>query len=353
MPRWRQSRRFRTPLLCVVAMSASVAANAAFEADQLAVVINDRDPVSVEIGRYYAERRKIPAGNVIHVDLPPDKSVIGSGVFNIVFDEVKKRTPASVQGYALTWISPYRVDCMSITSAFAMGYAPRHCAKGCRATAPNPYYNSRSRRPFDDFGMRPTIVIAARTINDATALIDRGLRADYSKPTASAYLVTTSDKARNSRAPSFASVKRRLSEGIRVTLVRSNGIRDKSDIMFYFIGAKHVPHLDSIGFLPGAIADHLTSAGGRLLGGKQMSALRWLEAGATGSYGTVVEPCNFPQKFPNPEIAMEHYLAGDTLIEAYWKSVVWPGQGIFIGEPLARPYADRGSVIRPVDNGNE
>ena len=55
----------------------------------------------------------------------------------------------------------------------------------------------------------------------------------------------------------------------------------------------------------------------------------------------VVEPCNFPQKFPNPVVAMKHYLAGDTLIEAYWKSVIWPGKGIFIGEPLARPYGER------------
>jgi len=69
-----------------------------------------------------------------------------------------------------------------------------------------------------------------------------------------------------------------------------------------------------------------------------MSALRWLEAGATASYGTVVEPCNFPQKFPDPGVAMRHYLDGDTAVEAYWKSVVWPGQGLFIGEPLARPY---------------
>jgi uncharacterized protein (TIGR03790 family) len=69
-----------------------------------------------------------------------------------------------------------------------------------------------------------------------------------------------------------------------------------------------------------------------------MSSLRWLEAGATGSYGTVVEPCNFTQKFPHPGVLMAHYLDGDTLIEAYWKSVLMPGQGIFIGEPLARPF---------------
>jgi hypothetical protein len=36
---------------------------------------------------------------------------------------------------------------------------------------------------------------------------------------------------------------------------------------------------------------------------------------------------------------MAHYLQGETLIEAYWKSVQMPGQGVFIGEPLARPFA--------------
>jgi hypothetical protein len=70
-----------------------------------------------------------------------------------------------------------------------------------------------------------------------------------------------------------------------------------------------------------------------------MSSLRWLEAGATGSYGAVVEPCNYPAKFPVPAVVMAHYLQGETLIEAYWKSVQMPGQGIFIGEPLARPFA--------------
>jgi uncharacterized protein (TIGR03790 family) len=73
----------------------------------------------------------------------------------------------------------------------------------------------------------------------------------------------------------------------------------------------------------------------------QMSALRWLEAGATGSYGTVVEPCNFPQKFADPAIVIGRYVTGATLIEAYWKSVAWPGQGVFVGEPLAAPFMAR------------
>jgi len=56
----------------------------------------------------------------------------------------------------------------------------------------------------------------------------------------------------------------------------------------------------------------------------------------------VVEPCNLPQKFPHPAVLARHYLRGDTLIEAYWKSVQMPGQGIFIGEPLAAPFRRAG-----------
>jgi uncharacterized protein (TIGR03790 family) len=72
-----------------------------------------------------------------------------------------------------------------------------------------------------------------------------------------------------------------------------------------------------------------------------MSALRWLEAGATASYGTVVEPCNFTAKFPQPALAITRYTRGETVLEAYWKSVMMPGQGVFVGEPLAAPFRAR------------
>jgi len=134
-----------------------------------------------------------------------------------------------------------------------------------------------------------------------------------------------------------------------IEIVDADYIRDKADVLFYFTGVKQVEALDSNHFLPGAIADHLTSAGGVLFGGRQMSALAWLEAGATGSYGTVVEPCNFPGKFPNPALLMRDYLNGATLIEAYWRSVAMPGQGLFIGEPLASPY--RGCRLRTNPSG--
>ena len=50
-----------------------------------------------------------------------------------------------------------------------------------------------------------------------------------------------------------------------------------------------VTALDSFRFGPGAIADHLISAGGVLFGKGQMSTPRWLEADATRSYGAMAE----------------------------------------------------------------
>jgi uncharacterized protein (TIGR03790 family) len=137
------------------------------------------------------------------------------------------------------------------------------------------------------------------------------------------------------RAAGYADAKLMVAGRVPMEIVHTPGLKDRDDVLFYFIGAKIVPDLATDHFVPGAVGDHLTSTGGNLLGFSQMSSLRWLEAGATGSYGTVVEPCNITAKFPNVGLLMRRYLAGETLIEAYWKSVAMPGQGIFIGEPLA------------------
>ena len=103
-----------------------------------------------------------------------------------------------------------------------------------------------------------------------------------------------------------------------------------------------MPDIDTNGYVAGAVADHLTSAGGRLTGpNPQMSILRWLEAGAIASYGTVIEPCNFADKFPHTTNFVSPYFSGATVLEAYWKSVRTPGEGIFVGDPLTRPYGSR------------
>lgn len=311
---------------------------AGITASELAVVVNRNDPYSVAVSRYYIRRRHIPRANVITVSIQPHRALISAVAFEKVLAEVRAQTPPTIQAYLLTWVTPYRVGCMSITSAFAFGFSRDYCAKRCETTRPSPYFNSTGSHPFDDYHMRPTMMLAASSIAEAKHLVDRSIRADGRIPYGQAWLVQTNDRARNSRAVWFGQVSRFFGNRLHVHVVHREFIRDEPNVMFYFIGARRVSEIDTNQYLPGAVADHLTSTGGQLTGSHQMSILRWIDAGVTASYGTVVEPCNYPQKFPYPAVLINYYLRGATLIEAYWKSVAMPGQGVFIGAPLARPW---------------
>lgn len=162
------------------------------------------------------------------------------------------------------------------------------------------------------------MILGATSAVDAKYLISRGLAADGSQPAGTAYLVSTTDTNRNVRSYSFnTAIDTSVSPFIKAQVEYTNALVGKTDVMFYFTGVARVANLSTNTFLPGAAADHLTSYGGMLTNSSQMSSLEWLKAGATASYGTVVEPCNYTQKFPSPKVMMQHYLAGETLIEAY------------------------------------
>jgi len=311
----------------------------ALTANELGIIVNDSDPLSIKISKYYQQQRKIPEQNIIHIRFNPKLNTLPVSTFKQIKLKVDKLTPKHIQAYALTWMKTYRVGCMSITTAFAAGYNESYCARGCKQTQPSAYFNSENSKPFDQYKLRPTMALAGENFSDVKALIDRGMASDYSHPQGTSYLLNTSDKARSARAVLFPQISKVFNGLWPIETLKQDYIENKTDIMFYFTGKIHVEKIQSNHFLPGAVADHLTSTGGVLSGSKQMSSIEWLKAGATGSYGAVVEPCNFLQKFPNPGILMHYYLRGNSLIEAYWKSVAWPGQGIFIGEPLAKPFA--------------
>ncbi len=308
-------------------------------ADELAVIVNDRDPLSRRIADYYRQARGVPDANIIHVRFPPGNIALSPHAFARIYHDVQSALSPRIQALALTWAEPWKVGCMSITSAFTFGFDRGWCSKKlCASTRHSPYYRSRSPAPYRDFGIRPTMAIAATGFDQARALIDRGVASDGTRPPGTAWLVSTRDRARNVRAFGYPAVANAMRGWIDTRVVETGALRGARDILFYFTGRARVEALDTLGFRPGAVADHLTSAGGQLTTSKQMSALRWLEAGATGSYGAVVEPCNLTAKFPNPGLLMEAYGSGRTLIEAYWQSVQQPGEGIFVGEPLAAPF---------------
>jgi uncharacterized protein (TIGR03790 family) len=281
------------------------------------------------------------------------QTTVSAGTFAMWKAQIDAATPANVQAYAVTWIYPSIVDCMSLTSALAFGFDTKWCTEPapCAGTAPSPYFNTQTTTPFMTYQMRPAMVIAGTSVDNANALIDRGVSADATYPLATGYLVRTSDSLRSVRYPDFQYVASTWNKPDSLGFVYQDDsasgtglITDKPDVLFYFTGLASVDGIATNHYIPGAIADHLTSYGGQIPTSGQMSILRWIEAGATASYGTVVEPCNYTTKFPKVSVAVAMYFAGATLIEAYWKSVAWPGEGLFIGDPLARPYGTSYSI---------
>lgn len=316
-------------------------APAGLTALQVAVVINDEDASSVELGSYYRQVRRIPDQNVVHVRIPHSPHKLTEMQFNALKQQIEARLGPEIQAILLVWTAPYAVECNSITSALTLGFDAAQCKNTCAPGRASGYFDSDSSHPYTDMGMRISMLLPTDSIERGKSLIRRGMLSDFRFQPASAYFLITNDRNRNTRAAFFPPSGKISQLKFQINTLRANEIIGRRDIMIYQTGLISVPKLETLGFLPGALADHLTSSGGDLLGSGQMSSLRWLDAGATASYGTVSEPCNHWQKFPHPAILLKRYLGGETAIEAYWKSLAWPAQGVLIGEPLAAPYRRR------------
>ncbi|GBG15415.1 uncharacterized protein NMK_3022 [Novimethylophilus kurashikiensis] len=306
--------------------------------EQVAVIVNDADPNSVEIGAYYLAARHIPDKNLIHVSIPGHPRKLSLAAFTQLKQQIEANLPPETEAMVLAWTAPYAVECNAITAALTLGFDASQCKDTCAAGKPSPYFNAATAHPYADLGLRLSMLLPTDNLAQAKALIDRGVVSNFRQYPASAYFLRTADPDRNTRSKFFPPDGAVPPLQFSVKNLKANQLENAQDVMVYETGGAQVIKLETVRFLPGALADHLTSFGGDLLGKNQMSSLRWLEAGATASYGTVSEPCNYWQKFPNPTVLLKHYLSGATAIEAYWKSVAWPAQGLFIGEPLAAPY---------------
>ncbi len=313
---------------------------------ELGLVINTADPYSVEVGEFYIQARKLAAEQVLRVELPLKPALTGDE-FRALDRRVSAYFGANVQALALAWARPYAVECNSITAALALGFDGELCKQTCAPPLRfSPYLNSASTRPYTDLGLRPTMLLAADDAEAAKAMVRRGVASDHTlglrgAPPVNAYFVSTPDRVRSVRAALFPPPGRIARIGVDVHVEHTPALQGAERVLLYLTGAVSVPGLDTISWVPGGVGDHLTSFGGALQGRGQMPATAWIVSGATASYGTVSEPCSHLQKFPHPQVLLLQYAQGSSVIEAYWKSVAWPQQGVFIGEPLAAPFARR------------
>lgn len=315
-------------------------------AADIGLVINSADPASVQVGEHYMAVRKLKATQVLRVELP-----LRPGLTRDEFERFAAAITAhfgrETQALALAWTAPYAVDCQSITGALALGFDAGLCGNGCARSRPSRYFNSATARPFAELGMRPSMLLAARTVEQAKALIDRGAAADRAlalrgRPPVTAALLITDDTARRVRMALYPPPGLLRPVGVDVRVLPAVELAAQQRVVMVTTGSVKPPLEPAPDWAAGGIGDHLTSFGGDLLGTHgHGTALDWIASGAVASYGTVSEPCNHLQKFPHPQLLLARYVQGATALEAYWKSVAWPAQGLFVGDPLAAPFARR------------
>jgi len=349
----------------------------------LYIIANLNDPSSIELANQYVQLRQLNSSQIIKISLPVKASITYAEAQTIQ-DTIALYPQA--KGFAIAWSIPYTVGGkQTITSYVSMGRLPFENwsvnTYGCYYTNTSAYYDffaeAFTRNPssvksvtLDTSGtvrVRPSMLLSSHTSQNISTLsaysplslntadyiagaldtISKGINADHKEYSASGYFGITSDTVRSRRANTASYDPRTVNtysttyKKINLNLITGNTIGGKKDILIFQTGLANLDPSESQTnvFLPGAIADTLTSFSGSLYGGGQVSALAFLRAGATASYGTSFEPCAYYEKFPESIVYVPNMLVGDTLLEAYWKSVKLPAEGIFIGEPLARPYA--------------
>jgi uncharacterized protein (TIGR03790 family) len=190
------------------------------------------------------------------------------------------------------------------------------------------------------------------TVSQVLAYLARSAAADGTRPDGTIYLLANDDVRANTREPLFADAVEQLRAGGFAADVLEKGIdgedgvlpRGRSDVLGVVAGIAGFDWVASGStFVPGALAEHLTSFGAHFGTSGQTKCVRFLEAGAAGTCGTVAEPYAVQPKFPVPHMHL-HYLRGASMVEAMYLSIQGPYQTLILGDPLSRPFATAAHV---------
>ncbi len=179
------------------------------------------------------------------------------------------------------------------------------------------------------------------SLQDILDLVQRSAAADGTHPVGTVYLMETTDAARSGpREGSYPKeVLDIIADGGQAQHLFADLPLGNHDCVGIMTGRATLS-IDGGDFtlLPGSFADHLTSFAGRFDTTSQTKMSRWIAKGASGTAGTVEEPCNYSGKFPH---AGTHQLihGGLTLGEAWLRRLTYlPFQNLFYGDPLTAPY---------------
>lgn len=323
------------------------------------VVVNSASRDSRALGAYYLAQHGIPQDHLCRITVSPRAESVTLEEFErtirapILAHLASQGLQGQIHYIVLCMDIPSRVENSNgITAALFYGYKqqPRDGQTPCHiaTNSLNQYFGAEmaytATAGWNQANAPIVFLLTARDLKTAKRVVDRGAAAQGTFADGLFCLAGSADTARNIRHRTFPAVARQFAlhgQGERLLAEPTTSPVPPQPVLSYLTGLAHFPsNFIQLVLAPGAIADNLTSCAGQLPTpcNNQSSVWDWMQLGATASYGTVSEPCAYQAKFPDPMLAY-WYFRGFTAGEALAMSVRNPYQGIWVGDPLAAPFA--------------
>jgi uncharacterized protein (TIGR03790 family) len=323
------------------------------------VIVNSSSSNSVQLGNYLMERRQIPPQNLLSTSWTGGNvEWQWSDFSNVIYAPLQsmlasRQLTNQIDYVVLSMDFPYRVTSPTsttpngTTSTLFYGFKPDNPTEcSIAAGSSNSYAGSecifRQTPPISGItNFYMAMMITASNLLQAEGIVDQGVAGDSTFPGQSVALAKNlEDPVRNVRFTEYDNTVFDARLDGDDSLAETNADQPYFlGTLFGYTGGNAHSGTKPDTFIPGALADNLTSFGGQIFeDAGQTSELDFLTNGAADSYGTVTEPCNYLEKFPDSQ-AFFYQLRGFSAAECYYMSLTNPYEGLTMGEPLSAPFA--------------
>lgn len=367
-------RRFSSALLLL--LSLCVRSGEALGPHEIALLVNEGSPRSIAVANYYASKRGIPESNIVFLRLPdsvlePAARISPSDFTRCIWEPANKTlADRGVQDHILAWV--YSVDFpVAVTTPTEMSIQgitfvrnmlpPNDDIKFGRYRSPlfcgadrpeGPIPPARTLESFKDLlGEKmplPSMMLGfmgsrGNELADVFRCIDSGVQSDSTCPSGTVLFLVNQDIRSKCRHWQYPSAVQALRTRRIDAHIADNPAAAQHPLIGLMMGVAWAPGI-SCRYLPGAMVEHLTSAGAFFHHYDQTKLTWWIHWGATASAGTVTEPFAIWTKFPSASFFV-HYADGCTMLESFFLSIACPLQILLVGDPLAAPWKLPGRLV--------
>jgi uncharacterized protein (TIGR03790 family) len=355
-------------------------------AENVLLVLNEASPVSMDIGRYYAQKRGIPQTNILRLKTGLDENISREDFDRLIHTPIsawltRYFAQDRILYFVLTKGIPLRITgtsgkdgtVASVDSELTLLYR-RLLGISIPPAGPikNPYFLAEAplvqAKPFSHANQDIYLVSRLDGYNttDIRGLIDRGFT-----PSKNGKILLDAKGSSTQKADGWlleaADLLDKAGFKDRVVLDTSKKVlTGEKEVLGYYSWGSNDPairmrHFD-FEFAPGALAGMYVSTDGRTFkesseewaiaesGFPQSLAADLIRDGVTGISAQVEEP--FLEGAIHPNILFPAYLSGFNLIESYYLAMPYLSwQTVIVGDPLCAPLRTKNLTAEEIDSG--